>query len=134
MLTGWSELTCSAFALCVCVCVCARACQWLVDLMDATAKREKLRSFEMVKRIHVCGEDFTVENGLLTPTLKVTRRAHTRRTRKRRRIEQQSHCAHSQLVFCMCRVVLCSLLPPAAEALGGGEVLRRRDREDVPRG
>lgn len=50
-----------------------RVTQWLQGLMDATAKAEKLRGFELVKRIHVSGEDFTVENGLLTPTLKLKR-------------------------------------------------------------
>jgi len=46
---------------------------WLFDLMEATAKREKLRGFEAVRRIYVSGEDFGVENGLLTPTMKLKR-------------------------------------------------------------
>lgn len=46
---------------------------WLFGLMEATAKKEKLRGFEMVKRIYVSPEDLTLENGLLTPTLKLKR-------------------------------------------------------------
>jgi len=47
--------------------------KWLYDLMEATGKREKLRGFEFVKRIYVSPEDFTVENNLLTPTMKLKR-------------------------------------------------------------
>lgn len=46
---------------------------WLFGLMEETTRREKLRGFECVKRIHVSPEDFSVENGLLTPTFKLKR-------------------------------------------------------------
>ena len=41
--------------------------------MHAAAKKEKLRGFEVVKKIVLLGEDFTVENGLLTPSFKLKR-------------------------------------------------------------
>lgn len=46
---------------------------WLYGLMEETARREKLRGFECVKRVALSAEDFTVENGLLTPTFKLKR-------------------------------------------------------------
>lgn len=52
-----------------------RVAKWLFELMDAVGRREKLRGFELVKRIHVSGVDFSVANGLLTPTLKLKRAA-----------------------------------------------------------
>ncbi|HXV85315.1 MAG TPA: hypothetical protein VD793_01385, partial [Gemmatimonadales bacterium] len=54
---------------------------WLTQ-PDVVAKLERevmltlrdLASFEMPKKIVLVGEDFTVDNGQLTPTLKVKRR------------------------------------------------------------
>jgi long-chain acyl-CoA synthetase len=50
-----------------------RVAAWLLAQMDAAGVSEKLRGFEFVKRIHVSAEDFSVENGLLTPTFKLKR-------------------------------------------------------------
>lgn len=41
--------------------------------MDAQDKAEKLRGFECVKKFKIVAEDFTPENGLLTPTFKLKR-------------------------------------------------------------
>ena len=41
--------------------------------MDRIAKREELTGFEKVKRIHLVEEDFTIDNGLLTSTMKLKR-------------------------------------------------------------
>ena len=41
--------------------------------MDELAQQEGLKGFERVRRIRLVEQDFTVENGLLTPTLKVKR-------------------------------------------------------------
>jgi len=41
--------------------------------MDRIAKREELTGFEKVKRIHLVQEDFTIDNGLLTSTMKLKR-------------------------------------------------------------
>lgn len=41
--------------------------------MDKIAKREELTGFEKVKRIHLIEEDFTIDNGLLTSTMKLKR-------------------------------------------------------------
>ncbi|CCL99155.1 uncharacterized protein FIBRA_01170 [Fibroporia radiculosa] len=38
------------------------------------AQAEKLKGFEMIKRIHITMELFTVDNGCLTPTLKIRRK------------------------------------------------------------
>jgi len=42
------------------------------DLMDV-GRSAKLLGFEQVKDIYLCAEQFTVENNLLTPTLKSKR-------------------------------------------------------------
>ncbi|OBZ75952.1 Long chain acyl-CoA synthetase 7, peroxisomal [Grifola frondosa] len=38
------------------------------------AKKNKLKGFEMIKRIHLTLEPFTTENGCLTPTMKIRRK------------------------------------------------------------
>ncbi|PVF98187.1 acetyl-CoA synthetase-like protein [Serendipita vermifera] len=42
--------------------------------LDAQAKKNKLKGFEFVKRVHITLEPFTTENNLLTPTFKIRRR------------------------------------------------------------
>ena len=46
--------------------------QLLKDL-DHIAERKKLQGFEKIKAIHLATEPFTVENDLLTPTMKLKR-------------------------------------------------------------
>merc|ERR1712244_22924 len=41
--------------------------------MEKIANREQLTGFEKVKRIHLIPEDFTIENGILTSTMKLKR-------------------------------------------------------------
>lgn len=41
--------------------------------MDATAKECGLKGFEKVKKIYLESTPFSVEDGLLTPTLKIRR-------------------------------------------------------------
>jgi long-chain acyl-CoA synthetase len=47
--------------------------------MQEQASKEKLRGFEVVRRIALCAEDFTVENDLITPSFKLKR--HTAKIR-----------------------------------------------------
>lgn len=51
----------------------------VLSAMTAVAQREKLQGFEMVKRIVLVAEDFTIENELLTPTLKLKRNVAAKR-------------------------------------------------------
>ncbi|KAH8920776.1 acetyl-CoA synthetase-like protein [Atractiella rhizophila] len=46
---------------------------WSNWSLDAIANKEKLRGFERVKAIHLTLEPFTIDNELLTPTMKVKR-------------------------------------------------------------
>ena len=49
-------------------------------LQDAVNKvNENLATYESIKAFCISDEDFTVENGLLTPTLKMRRRQITAR-------------------------------------------------------
>ena len=41
--------------------------------MDAKAKENSLSSLEKIKKIHIYGAPFTIENNLLTPTFKIKR-------------------------------------------------------------
>jgi len=51
----------------------ARVKQIIMKEMDDVAHQEQLRGFEVVKKIVLTAEDFTVENGLLTPSFKLKR-------------------------------------------------------------
>ncbi|TFY63955.1 hypothetical protein EVJ58_g2936 [Rhodofomes roseus] len=46
----------------------------ILSELTKTAQENKLKGFEMVKRIHLTMEPFTVENGCLTPTFKIKRK------------------------------------------------------------
>ena len=43
-------------------------------MADVEAINKELPPYETVKKIHLCSEDWTVENGFLTPSFKVKRR------------------------------------------------------------
>lgn len=45
----------------------------IMDDMAIVGKKEGLKGFEEVKKIRLVAEEFTVENGLLTPSFKVKR-------------------------------------------------------------
>lgn len=45
----------------------------IIAQMDAKAKENNLTSLEKVKKIHIFGAPFTVENDMLTPTFKIKR-------------------------------------------------------------
>ncbi|KAI8475864.1 MAG: hypothetical protein J3K34DRAFT_17054 [Monoraphidium minutum] len=45
----------------------------MLALLQARGQAEKLKGFELVKAVHVAGEQFTVDNGLMTPTFKLKR-------------------------------------------------------------
>lgn len=53
----------------------AQVQQHIFKSMTDVATQEKLRGFEHVKRIRLTHEDFSVDNGLLTPTFKLKRHA-----------------------------------------------------------
>ncbi|KAI0079971.1 acetyl-CoA synthetase-like protein [Panus rudis PR-1116 ss-1] len=48
--------------------------QAVLQELNKEAERVSLRGFERIKRIHITLEPFTVENGCLTPTLKIRRK------------------------------------------------------------
>jgi len=47
--------------------------KFIEEQMTATGTKMELRGFEFVKKIHLTAEDFSVTNGLLTPTFKLKR-------------------------------------------------------------
>ncbi|KIM57625.1 hypothetical protein SCLCIDRAFT_1219315 [Scleroderma citrinum Foug A] len=51
-----------------------RVVQEVLNLLNAEAKKKKLAGFEMIKRIHLTMDPFTVEENTLTPTFKLRRR------------------------------------------------------------
>ncbi|XP_018654234.1 long-chain-fatty-acid--CoA ligase [Schistosoma mansoni] len=44
-----------------------------LNVLDQIANQRFLKGFEKLKKIHLTDETFTIENGLLTPTLKISR-------------------------------------------------------------
>ncbi|KIM87577.1 hypothetical protein PILCRDRAFT_815138 [Piloderma croceum F 1598] len=46
----------------------------VLTLLTKEAKRNALKGFETIKRIHISLDSFTVENGTMTPTLKIRRK------------------------------------------------------------
>jgi len=55
--------------------------QLLKDL-DRTAQKKKLQGFERIKAVHIASDPFTVENELLTPTMKLKRSEAAKEFRK----------------------------------------------------
>ena len=55
--------------------------QLMLDL-DRTAQKKKLQGFERIKGFHLASDPFTVENDLLTPTLKLKRTEAAKKFRK----------------------------------------------------
>jgi len=51
----------------------SRVVAFLLQQIDEVSKSEGLKGFEMVKKIHVIPDDFSADNGLLTPTMKLKR-------------------------------------------------------------
>ncbi|KAA3678360.1 long-chain acyl-CoA synthetase [Paragonimus westermani] len=47
--------------------------KFVLSQMNAVGKERELKGFEMAKSIHLTTKPFTIENGLLTPTLKIAR-------------------------------------------------------------
>jgi len=52
----------------------AKVKELIMKQFDIEAKQNGLKSFETIKRIHVSLDPFTVENGCMTPTLKLKRK------------------------------------------------------------
>jgi long-chain acyl-CoA synthetase len=48
--------------------------QWVLGVLNAHAKKNGLKGFEMVKRIHLTSSLFSVEDGTMTPTMKIKRK------------------------------------------------------------
>ena len=55
------------------LCAHPAANKWIMEELEATGREGHLRGFEMVKKVHLTSEAFTVENGLITPSFKLRR-------------------------------------------------------------
>lgn len=55
------------------ICRNDEARKWVLDQLNATAKESKLKGFEMIKSLFLDPEQFSIENGLMTPTFKLKR-------------------------------------------------------------
>ncbi|GMS90594.1 hypothetical protein PENTCL1PPCAC_12769, partial [Pristionchus entomophagus] len=55
------------------LCRCAKAAEYVLSTLNKIGKENKLNSIEQVKKVILEADPFSVENGLLTPTLKAKR-------------------------------------------------------------
>lgn len=55
------------------LCKSEEAGKWMLDQLNVTAKESKLKGFEMIKSLYLIADQFTIENGLMTPTFKLKR-------------------------------------------------------------
>ena len=55
------------------LCKDPEAATWMLDQLKVQAKADKLKGFEVVKKLLLDPEPFSVENELLTPTFKYKR-------------------------------------------------------------
>ncbi|KAK9113204.1 hypothetical protein Scep_020723 [Stephania cephalantha] len=55
------------------LCVSPRARKYILDELNSTGKKHKLRGFEMLKAIHLEPNPFNIERDLITPTFKLKR-------------------------------------------------------------
>lgn len=55
-------------------CKDARVCSYILSALTKEAQRNGLKGFEVVKRLHLSLDPFTVENNTLTPTMKIRRK------------------------------------------------------------
>ncbi|RDB21311.1 Long chain acyl-CoA synthetase 7, peroxisomal [Hypsizygus marmoreus] len=56
------------------VCKDNRVNQHVLDILTKEAKRNGLKGFETIKRIHLSLDPFTIEDGTMTPTMKIRRK------------------------------------------------------------
>jgi long-chain acyl-CoA synthetase len=70
--------------------------QAMLAELSATQKAKKLKGFEAIKGVHLFGEHFTIENDLMTPSMKL------KRPQLQTRFQPQVGC-----VLLLCSVVLC---------------------------
>lgn len=69
----WKELD-GRFNSMQAICNDKESVQILLDDLISVGRQNNLRGFELVKKVCLCQTVMTVENGLLTPTLKVKRK------------------------------------------------------------
>ena len=55
------------------LCADSKACEFVQQMLEKEGRAAGLKGFEIIKKVHLTAEEFTVDNDLITPSFKLKR-------------------------------------------------------------